>query len=144
MDETVVHHEDPYVYLKAAIITFGVAAGIAAVALWGNFSTPVRIVLSLALFPVVLGISFFAVFLAVSLLRSRYSSVEGIITLVLIAVILLLFPLLYVPDAPTAVQVQRLAIIPIGIALAIIVGYFLVRWMEQHSSRRFVREYREP
>jgi hypothetical protein len=138
-DETVVHNEDPYAYLKAAIITLGVAAGIAVVALWGDFSAPVRIVLSLALFPVVLGIAFFAVFLAVSLLRSRYSSVEGIIALVLIAIILLLFPLIYVPDAPLAMQIQRLSIIPISIAIAIVIGYFVVQWMEQHPSPRQAR-----
>ena len=136
-DEIVEHTQtqDPYTYLRAAIITLGVAVGIVVVAVWGNFSTPVMTVLSLALFPVVLGIAFLAVFLVVSLLRSRYASVEGIIVLMLVAVLLLLFPFLYVPDAPLAVQMQRLSIIPIGVALAILVGYFLVRWMDERPRR---------
>jgi len=132
-DEIAEHTQDPYTYLKAAIITLGVAAGIAVVAIWGDFTTPVMTVLSLALFPVVLGIAFFVVFLVVSLLRSRYASVEGIIALVLVAILLIMFPLIYVPNAPLDVQVQRSSIIPIGIAVAVIVGYFLVRWMDRHA-----------
>lgn len=142
-DEIVEHARtpDPYAYLRAAIITLGVAAGIMAVAVWGNFSTPVMTVLSLALFPVVLGMAFLAVFLVVSLLRSRYASVEGIIALVLVAVLLMLFPLIYVPDAPLAVQMQRLSIIPIGIAVAVLVGSFLVKWMDAHPHSPMAGKY---
>lgn len=133
-DEIVEHTQtqDPYTYLRAAIITLGVALGIVLVAIWGDFSTPVMTVLSLALFPVVLGFAFLTVFLVISLLRSRYASVEGIIALVLVAILLVMFPLLYVPGATLAVQMQRLSIIPLGVAIAVLISYFLVKWMDEH------------
>jgi len=133
-DEIVEHTQtqDPYTYLRAAIITLGIAVGIVVVAIWGNFTTPVMTVLSLALFPVVLGIAFLTVFLVISLLRSRYASVEGIIALVLVAILLVLFPLIYIPAAPFAVQMQRLSIVAIGLAIAVLIGYFLVKWLDEH------------
>jgi len=133
-DEIIERVDDHYLYLKAAIITLGVAAGIVAVALWGSFSSPIRAVLSLAIFPVVLGIAFFAVFLAISLFRSRHASLMGILTLSLIAILLLLFPTIYVPHEPLDVQMQRLSIIPIGTAMAVMVGFFLVKWMDRRGT----------
>ena len=132
--EVVQQVEDPYTYLRAAIITLGVAAGIVVVAWFGRFDTAVNSVLSVALFPVVLGIAFFLVYLAISLLRDRYASVKGIITLVLIAILLLMFPVLYVPGAPLAIQMQRLAIIPIAVAIAALASYFIVRWLDDHPQ----------
>ena len=129
--------EDPYVYLRAAIITLGVAAGIVIVALFGQFNSVINAVLSLALFPVVLGIAFFLVYLAVSLLRDRYATVKGVITLLTIAILLLMFPLLYVPDAPVAIQIQRLSIIPVIIAVAALTSYFIVRWLNLHNHAHY-------
>lgn len=130
MDGDTVERHGEFTYLRAAIITLGVAAGIAAVAVWGRFDTTVNTVLSLTIFPLVLAAAFFLVFLTVALLRDRYASAKSLIVLLLLTALLLLFPFLYTPRAPVEEQVQRLALIPLLIALAVLIGYFVVRWLD--------------
>jgi hypothetical protein len=119
--------------VKAAFITFGVAAGVAAVVGWGSFDTVLNTIMSLTMFPIMLGIGFLLVQVIVSLLRARFTTVKSVIALLFIAGMLLLFPYLYAPDIPVDEQISRLAIIPISLAAAVILSYLFVRWLE---SRR--------
>ncbi len=134
-DTQISERRDDVGYLRAAIITLGVAAGIAAVAVFGRFDSTVNIVLSLTIFPLVLAAAFFLVYLVVTLLRARHASAKSLIVLLTVAVLLLLFPFLYRPDDPVALQVQRLALIPLVIAIAVFVGYFVVRWLDGREDR---------
>jgi len=127
------HPRDPFFYLRASLISLGIAGGIAAVAWWGRFNGGTNIALSLAIFPVVLGLAFFSIYIMIALLTDRYAAVKGIIALALLAVLLLLSPVLYDPDLTSTEQAQRWSIIPFGIAVAIIVGYLVSRWLDRQA-----------
>jgi uncharacterized membrane protein YwzB len=112
----------------------GIAGGMAAMALWGNWNnnaTPQQILLNFALFPTALGIAFLVLQLFLSITDHRLALIKGVVYLVLVAIGCWALPSLYQPQLPWVQQVQRLGIVPIGIAVALFADYLLGRWLEK-------------
>lgn len=129
-----------YAYLKASILSLGVAGGLWAIMQWGRFDTPEQAAMSLALFPLAMSLAFLATHLVMSILDDRIDRVNSIVFLALLALGMNAFPLLYRPNLTLEDQVNRLAVIPVAIAAALLVTALLRLFLRRERKGKPIKD----